>query len=97
VLTANSAGNALKLFGCNHVDAVITDHLLPDLTGAELVGEMKRLKPEVRIILLTGLIEMPSGYDLADLVLTKCITPPEFLSEIAKLLGRPPGGQTKTA
>jgi CheY-like chemotaxis protein len=86
VLTATSGQCALKLFRCNHVDAVITDHLLPDLTGADLVSEMKRLKPDVSMVLLTGMVDLPPGYEQADLVLTKCITPSQFLSEIAKLV-----------
>jgi CheY-like chemotaxis protein len=97
VLTATSCNNALKLFGCNHVELVITDHFLPDSTGAELASEMKRLKPEVPIVVLTGLVDMPPGYEDADLRLTKGITPPEFLSEIAKLLATPRSGEAATA
>jgi CheY-like chemotaxis protein len=96
-LAANSGHAALKLFRCNHVDLVITDHLLPDLTGAELTSEMKRLKPEVRIVLLTGLIDLPPGYETVDLVLTKGITPPQFLSEIAKLVAKAPIDKPETA
>ena len=88
VLTASSGKAALKLFGCNHLDLVITDHLLPDLTGAELASEMKRLKPAVPIVLLTGLVDLPPGYEQTDLVLTKGMTPPEFLTEIAELLSK---------
>ncbi len=95
VLTATSGNAALKLFGCNHVDLVITDHLLPDLSGAELVSEMKRLKPAVPIVLLTGLVDLPPGYEQTDMVLTKGMMPPEFLDEIAKLLSKPQAsGQT---
>jgi CheY-like chemotaxis protein len=97
VLTASSGSAALKLFRCNHVDAVITDHLLSDVTGAELTSEMKRLKPEVPVVLLTGMVDLPPGYELADLVLTKCITPPQFLSEIAKLLAKAPADKPETA
>jgi CheY-like chemotaxis protein len=56
VLTATSGQYALNLFRCNHVNVVITEHLLSDLTGAEMAAEMKRLKPEVPIVLLTGLV-----------------------------------------
>ena len=97
VLTATSCNNALKLFGCNHVDLVITDHLLPDSTGAELASEMKRRKPEVPILLLTGLVELPPGYEDVDLRLTKGMTPPEFLAEIAKLLPRGVTSEAETA
>jgi len=96
VLTANSANAAMKLFRCNRVDVVITDHLLPDLTGAELVSRMKQLKPEVRTVLLTGLVDLPAGYELVDLVLTKCITPPQFLAEIAKLIAKVPPDKPET-
>jgi DNA-binding response OmpR family regulator len=88
VLTATTANTALKMFNLNPVDLVITDHLLPDLTGAELASEMKRLKPAVPIVLLTGLVDLPPGYEQTDLVLTKGMMPPEFLAEIAKLLSK---------
>jgi CheY-like chemotaxis protein len=88
VLTAASAEMALRLFSCNRVDLVITDHLLLDLTGAELASELKRLKPEVPVVLLTGLIEPPPRSEQADLLLTKGMTPPMFLNETAKLLSQ---------
>jgi CheY-like chemotaxis protein len=88
VLPATSAEIALRLFGCNRVDLVITDHLLPDLTGSELSAELKRLRPEVPVVLLTGLIDPPPGSEQADLLLTKGMTPPEFLAEIAQLLSK---------
>jgi CheY-like chemotaxis protein len=86
VLTAATGKTALGLFGCNQIDLVITDHLLPDVNGAEMIAEMKRSKPEVPIVLLTGLVDLPPGAEHADLLLTKGITPSEFLSEIAKLV-----------
>jgi len=86
VLTATSPKAALGLFNCNHVDLVITDHLLQDGTGRELTLQLKRLKPEVPIVLLTAWANMPPGYEQADRLLSKGITPEEFLSEIASLL-----------
>ena len=88
VLTATSGNAALRLFRCNHVDLVITDHLLPDFPGAELASRMKQLKPEVPVVLLTGLVDPPVGFEHADLLLTKGMTPQEFLAEIAKLVSK---------
>ena len=88
VLTATSGTSALRLFNCNHVDLVITDHLLPDFTGAELAFHMKQRKPEIPVVLLTGLVEPPSGSQSADLLLTKGMMPQEFLAEVAKLLSK---------
>ena len=86
VLTATSVEAGLGLFKCNHVDMVITDHLLPDGTGAELTFQIKRLRPEVQVVLLTGWTDLPPGYDHADLALTKGLTAENFLAEIATLL-----------
>jgi DNA-binding response OmpR family regulator len=88
VLTATSGSAALRLFNCNRVDLVITDHLLPDLTGAELALQMKQLKPETPIVLLTGLVHPPPGVEQADLLLTKGMMPAEFLAEVAKVLSK---------
>ena len=86
VLTASSVEAAQGLFDCNHVALVITDHLLPDGTGAELVLQMKRVRPEVPAILFTAWADMPQGYDHADRLLSKGMTPEDFLREVASLL-----------
>ena len=97
VLTAESGDVALRLFNCNHVDLVLTDHLLPDLTGSQLASEMKRRKPEVPIVLLTGLAAPPSEFAYADLLITKGTTPPEFLAAIANLLAKEQPTRSGTA
>ena len=86
ILTAASANAALDLFNCNNVEVVITDHMLPDGTGAELTRQMKSLKPEVPVVLLTAWTDMPPGYDHADKLLSKGMTPEDFLTEVANLL-----------
>jgi len=95
VLTATTAESALKLFVCNRVDLVITDHSLADYTGAELTVQLKQLKPEVPVVVLSAWIEPLPGYDRADLLLNKGMTPEEFLAEIKGLLStKPRAGNT---
>lgn len=88
VLTAESGHAALELFKRQRVDLVISDHLLPDISGAQVAVEMKNMQPSVPIILLTGLPEAPEGAEHADMFLTKGISVPEFLASVAKLLTR---------
>ncbi len=100
VLTAESGETALQLFNGNQVDLVLTDHLLPDISGAALSFQMKRLKPEVAVVLLTASAEFPPGYDHADLLLNKGLTPEDFLAKIAGLVSaressRNNGGDTQ--
>jgi CheY-like chemotaxis protein len=88
VLTATDGVGALELFRCIQVDVVITDYWLTGLTGVQLAAEMKRLKPAIPVILLSGLVEAPPGSELTDLVITKGMPVEKLLSEIAKLISK---------
>lgn len=89
VLTANDAESAMQLFTEYHVDLVILDHFLPDRTGQEVASEMKRLQPEVPIILYTGLPGAPADAGDADLRLAKgMLTPSEFLTAVSNLVSK---------
>ena len=71
VLTASSAAEALKVFRENHVDLVMSDHFLGSATGTEVAGKMKQIKPEVPVIIYSGVIEIPEGGDCADFSLAR--------------------------
>jgi len=86
VLTARTGEAGLHLFTHNHVDLVISDHVLQDVPGAQLVDEMKRLKPDVPFLMLSGLPEAADGAERADMFVTKGMSPPDFLAAIQKLL-----------
>lgn len=88
VLTAMTSASAMQVFTSEHVDLVIIDYLLPDRSGGETASEMKRLKPEVPVIVYTGLAERPAGTEDADLVLSKGLAPEEFLAAIANLIAK---------
>ena len=88
VIGTASGSAGLELFKQEKIDLVITDHLLPDISGVQVAVEMKRLNPDVPIILLTGLFEAPEGAQNADLFLTKSISTEEFLASVAKLMNR---------
>ena len=87
VLTATNAAAGLHLFMHNRVDLVISDHVLPDAPGADLLGEMKRANPKLPVV-LSGFSETPAGIEAADIFLTKGMAVPDFLVAIAKLLSR---------
>lgn len=56
VIEAHSGGEALDLFE-EHQDTiqlVLTDMIMPGLTGAHLAGELLRRKPSLRIIFMSG-------------------------------------------
>lgn len=86
VLTAPSGEEGLELFRQNSVDMVIADHFLSDKSGTEIAAEMKAIKPEVPILIVSAASEAPKGMEFADGFLSKGDGPDALLDSIAKLL-----------
>jgi PAS domain S-box-containing protein len=89
VVTADSAGKALKILEGGRFDALISDIGLPDCSGYELVREAKRRQPELKGIALSGLgmdedilRSMEAGFDCH---LTKPINFQELKSTLEKI------------
>src|SRR5580704_15506730 len=66
VLTAASGEEGLETFKQNPVDLVIADHFLSDKSGAEIAAEMKEMKPQVPILIVSASEESPGGLEFAD-------------------------------
>ncbi len=86
VLTANSGEDGLELFKQNVLQLVISDHFLTGKTGAEIAREMKELKPEVPILIISAAMEKPDGLEFADEFLAKGEETTVLLDTIARLL-----------
>ncbi len=86
VLTANSGEDGLELFKQNPVELVIADHFLSAKTGTEIAREMKELKPEVPILIVSAAIEKPDGLEFADGFLAKGGEPSVLFDTIVRLL-----------
>ncbi len=88
VLTATSGEEGLDLFKQSPIDVVIADHFLSDKTGAEIAREMKQVKPEVPILIVSAAAEIPAGIEFADGFLSKGDGPDALLDALASLLRR---------
>jgi len=86
VLTSLNAADALIIFSANTIDLVISDHLLPGLTGTEMSRRMKQEKAAVPILLLSGVAEQPEGAENTDKFLGKADGPEKLLQTVAELL-----------
>lgn len=86
VLTAGSAQQALDLAESHDIDLVLCDHLMPGTTGAELARHIKARYPELPVILLSGLNEIPQDAGSADLFLSKVEGPDSLCEKIAAVL-----------
>jgi DNA-binding NtrC family response regulator len=54
VFAANSGREALQIVSCEAIDLVITDLRMPEMTGIELVRELKKLHPELPFLVMTA-------------------------------------------
>ena len=55
---------AVGVFADNHYDIVVTDYKMPEMTGAEFMVEIKKLKPEVPVVMVSGFLENDTIRDL---------------------------------
>jgi DNA-binding NtrC family response regulator len=55
VLTAIDGEEGMNLFNDNQVDLVITDIIMPGKIGFDIIAEMKRICPDIKIIAISGM------------------------------------------
>ncbi len=93
VLSAASAEAGMDAFQENAVDLVVADHMMGRATGTAMAAALKRLRPGVPVILLTGSSSPPEGVENADAFVCKSEGPEVLLNRISALLaarGREP-------
>ena len=72
VFEASSAREALAILRRESgIQLVITDQAMPDMTGLQLIEEIRNTWPELPVILATGFAELPPGTDLRQITLAK--------------------------
>jgi CheY-like chemotaxis protein len=59
VLTAPSGSKGLELASIHSVDVAIVDYFMPEMNGQEFAIEMRRLRPQAPIIMLSGAVDIP--------------------------------------
>jgi CheY-like chemotaxis protein len=89
VLTASSGGEGMELASLHSVDVVILDYFMPKMNGQKVVMEMRRLRPQAPIILLTQGQGVPEhALNLADALVDKDSLASQLLPTIAHWHGR---------
>ena len=97
VATCVSSGNdAIRILRTMHVDLVITDVIMPEGDGLDVITEMKRIQPTARILAISGggayiesseCLKWARGLG-ADAGLRKPFKREQFLDAAAPLLAR---------
>ena len=94
VLTAGSGQQALDLLALHPIDLVLSDHLMPGLTGTELARQIKAQDPDLPVILISAVNEIPADAAYADLFMSKLDGPQAMCQNIAAMLARSKNGSS---
>jgi CheY-like chemotaxis protein len=86
VLPAVSAAQALDLLNQHHVDLVLTDQMMPGMVGTELAKVLRALRPQLPIIIVSGVNEIPDDAIFADRFVSKVEGPKALFRNIAEVL-----------
>ena len=86
VLTANSGQEALDALSTNRsIDLVITDLVMPAMSGRELVEHIRQILPETRILCTSGYV-WPAGHHDETAYLQKPFTSQDLLLKVKEVL-----------
>ena len=89
VLTAENGPAGLAVFSSETIDLVVLDYMMPGMNGDAVAQQMRRIKPDVPILLLSAYVDLPcETLGLVDKYITKGEGPAVLLNAISELLRR---------
>ncbi len=91
VLGAKDGAEAMKILSTRgeEVDLVLTDFMLPDTNGLEFAGQVKKLYPQIGVLLTSGYADAMSGHGKLEegmMILEKPFTPRSLILKIKEAL-----------
>jgi CheY-like chemotaxis protein len=87
VITATSAQQGLRFVTACQFDAVLLDYEMPGMNGCDVALEIKRVRPELVVILLSGSAVPTDALSVVDAFVLKLDASRELLPIIAALCG----------
>ena len=86
VLTATSGSEALAMLDKEGVNLVLSDQIMPGMTGTELTKRIREAYPSMPIVLISGVNEIPQDASYADRFISKVGGPELLFDTVAEVL-----------
>ena len=88
VMEAANAGEGLDILGDIHCDLVITDFVMPNISGFQLIAQIRQKWPRTLILLMSGYLTPEVGEIISDGVefIPKPVEVPVLLEAIERLV-----------
>lgn len=65
IIEAEDAATAIEIFNRTSIDLVLTDMVMPGNDGIDLIVELKKINPGIKIIAMSGAANKENSLDLA--------------------------------
>ena len=93
-----SGEEAMRAFAGTHFDLVISDVIMPEMTGPELVRELRARRPDIAVLFVTGYVGEGETDDLVGYeLLRKPFTVSALASSVAAALSKRPTEPLRTS
>ena len=90
-ITVACASTAVEAFAflrpvASKVGVIVTDHVMPGVSGSVFVKQLRELRPQVPVIVISGLAEAEAQYAGLDVTFLRKPCPPESLIQAVRKL-----------
>jgi CheY-like chemotaxis protein len=86
VITAASGTEALEVLDRTSITLVLSDQMMPGMTGTELTKSVKAIRPIMPVILISGVNEIPADASYADRFISKVGGPDLLFKTVIEVL-----------
>ena len=85
--TTNSGAEALKIVAGDHIELVITDYKMPNLSGLEVIEGVKKIRPDIPVVMVTAYKESSIKRCAMEAGAAAYVTKPFEVNEMLGTLG----------
>ena len=87
VFTALDGPRGLEIFAREPIEAVVLDFAMPGMSGGEVAVSMRRIKPQIPILMLSAYTSLPPEvHKVVNLSMTKGEGAPALLKKLGSLM-----------
>jgi two-component system, cell cycle sensor histidine kinase and response regulator CckA len=91
VYDANHPGAAQEVFAMHsdEIDLLVTDILMPEIDGPELAGQLRKLRPSLPVLYMSGCVEVSILDSVDTILLSKPFSPEDLVKAIKRTIALP--------
>ena len=88
LVEASSGQEAVEALASRVFDLVLTDQMMPGMTGTALTKHVREHYPGMPVVIISGMNELPPDAELADRFISKIEGPEALFNGVAEVLAK---------